>query len=443
MSGWVGRVVLHRRAGPGLLILGGALVALAAGLVVPHLPAALLFAGPVVALGLVRGVESLIVLAWLAAAGLVPFVQTDQFIAGGLPIWLLATSAGLGLMLAAWGSRELARCPVHRIPSSVPLALAGVLLVYTLARLLTGQPLAFPSLSLPFVAFPLTTLVGALWLSHPEAAAGLRRAWPVVAGLLIAWSVMYVLGSATGCGLCQHFVGTGLQTSIAFGGTTRLFTSGQNAQIGLLLLGVALLLLRFTPARAVLVVVCLVAVGLESSRAQYGGVLAGLAVLLVWRLGASGPVARVVIGCVVALALIALVSSPIGQRGLSAVTELKQNGGNAGYRLDLVAEQRPQFSVFGQAVTPASLNGQVNYDLGITNTVVVLGWVGAGLQLALLLLALLRGLRARTLAGMIVASIMLLVLVSRLTLPLLEGSSSAPVYGLAVAFALSLPIRRS
>jgi len=65
--------------------------------------------------------------------------------------------------------------------------------------------------------------------------------------------------------------------------------------------------------------------------------------------------------------------------------------------------------------------------------------VGAGLQLLIVGLAALRGLRARSLAGATIAAVALLLLVTRFSLSLLEGYSSAPAFGLLLGFALALP----
>lgn len=420
------------------LLLGTAIL----GLAVPHLPLAALGLLPLAGLGAALGVESLIVLTWLAVFGLLPFVDTDRVLPGGLPLWFVGFILGCGLMLAAWGSRELRSRPAHRVEPGALLYLTVVVFAYSLARLAVGDPFITPSLSFPFLTFPVAALVGALWLSHVEALAGLRRSWPLVVGLLLVWSLMYSLGSANGCGVCQRFVSSGLLSHDVLGSTTRLFTSGQNALLALLLLGVALLLRRPTAARGALVLLALIAVALQASRAQYGGVLAGLAVLLAWRLRWSAPLTRFVIVGLAGITLVLLISSPVGHRGLSAVTELQQGSGNGGYRLGLISEQRQHYSVWGESVTSSSLNGQINYDLGIPNTIVVLGWVGAALQVTLLGLATVRGLRAGTLAGVTIAAMLVLVLVSRFSLPLLEGYYSAPAFGLAVGFAIALPGRR-
>lgn len=423
-----------------LLIPGLLLGAVALGLAVPHLPLAALGLFPIAGLAAFLGIESLIVLAWLAAFGLLPFVEVERVVAG-FPVYILGFVVASGLMLAAWVGRELSSRPTHRLEPSLLFGLTFVVLAYSLARLITGSPTTIPSLSLPFVSFPIAALLAALWLSHGEAVAGLRRVWPLVLALLVMWSVMYSLGSAGGCGVCQRFVGSGLQSNDVLGSTTRLFTSGQNALLGLVLVGVALLMYRPTVARGALVALALAAVALQASRAQYGGVLAGVAVLLAWRLRWSSPGARLLIVGLGVLALAALISSPVGHRGLSAVTELQQGSGNGGYRLGLLSEQRQHYSTFGEAVSESSLDGQINYDLGIPNTIVVLGWVGAALQLALVALAAVRGLRAGTLAGATLAAIMVLVLVTRFSLPLLEGYYSAPAFGLAVGFAIALRTR--
>ncbi len=427
----------------GLWLPGVVGAALVLGVAIPRIPPMAVAVVPLGALVAWLGIESLIVLAWLGAFGLLPFVDPKLALPGGLPLWLVAFAVACALMLGAWAAREVGGGRNLRMEPSALLVGTVALLGYSLARLVTGAPFAVPSLSLPFLTFPVSALVAFLWLSQPQALTGLRRTWPLVVVLLLAWCAMYVLGSAGGCGVCQHYVGSGLQSSNVLGGTTRLFTDGQNALLALLLVGVGLLLRRPTLLVGAFVAIGLLALGLQASRAQYGGILAGFVLLLAWRLRWSSPAARAAIVGLAVLALVALISSPVGARGLSAVSELQSNSGNGGYRLGLVAEQRQHYSLWGDAVDSSSLNGQINYDLGIPNTVVVLGWVGAGLQLLIVALAALRGLGARSLAGATIAAVALLLLVTRFSLPLLEGYSSAPAFGILLGFALALPGRRS
>jgi hypothetical protein len=70
----------------------------------------------------------------------------------------------------------------------------------------------------------------------------------------------------------------------------------------------------------------------------------------------------------------------------------------------------------------------------------VVGFVGGALQLAVLLLAFVRGLRARSLAGATIASIFLMLLVTRANLPLMEIGHSPVTSGAAVGFAAWLAI---
>lgn len=420
--------------------LGAAAAAVVAGVAVTHLPALALLVVPIVGIALWMGPEILIVLAWLASFGLVPFLGTERSIGSRLTVWLAAFCVACGLMLAAWAARELAGRPSHRVGVTPLLAATLLLLVYTLARLATGAPTAIPSLSAPFVMFPLAALITSIWLSHPEAIAGLRRSWPVVVAVLLVWCTSYVLGSAGSCEPCRQLVGTGLRATGVLGGSTRLFTDGQNALLALLLVGMALLLQRLTPARAALVAIGLAAVALQASRAQYSGILAGAAILVAWRARWSSPGARIAIVGLVALSVVALLSSPVGARGLSAVSEVRQGSGNGGYRLELVAQQRQHWSAFGTSVTDAQV-GQVNYDLGVPNTILVLGWVGAALQIGVVALAIGRALRGRSLAGWILAAIGVLLLVTRFSLPLLEGYYSAGAFGIFVGFAMALPQR--
>lgn len=428
----------ERRAPPLAIGLAVAICSLVAGVAVTHLPVLALLVVPLIGLALWMGSEILIVLAWLASFGLVPFVTPEQPLGSRLTLWLVMFCVACALMLFAWAGRELAGRPSHRIAVTPLLALTFVLLAYTLARLSSGSPASVPSLAAPFVMFPVAALVTALWLSHPEAVAGLKRTWPVVLALMLVWCGSYVLGSAGSCSVCRRLVGTGLEATDVLGSSTRLFTDGQNALLALVVVGIALALHRFTPARAALVALGLAAIALQASRAQYAGILAAAALLVAWRARWSSPGARIAIVGLAALAVVALVSSPVGARGLSAVSEVRQGAGNGGYRLELVAQQREHWSAFGTSVSLAQV-GQVNFDLGIPNTIVVLGWVGAVLEVGVILLAVLRGLRTRSMAGWIVAAGGVLLLVTRFSLPLLESYYSAAAFGLLIGLAIALP----
>jgi hypothetical protein len=167
-------------------------------------------------------------------------------------------------------------------------------------------------------------------------------------------------------------------------------------------------------------------------------VLAAIALLLAWRIRWSTTGGRIAIVALSAVALVLLVSSPVGERGLSAVSDFKARSGNVGYRFDLLEAQQQHWSVFGTSVTAASNNSGIDYDLGIPNTIIVLGWVGAALQVAVLLFTILRGLRAQTAAGAAVGAVCLAVLTTRVSLPFIESGASAALYGLVVGFALAL-----
>jgi hypothetical protein len=72
-----------------------------------------------------------------------------------------------------------------------------------------------------------------------------------------------------------------------------------------------------------------------------------------------------------------------------------------------------------------------------------LGFLGGALQLTVLALGLLRGIQARSLAGATLASIFLMVLVTRGSLPLMELGHSPITYGIAVGFAAWLSVSSS
>src|SRR3954452_16249081 len=89
------------------------------------------------------GPEMCISVLVLAAAGGVPFVNTED-VAGGLPIWLIALGAALLLMLASYVTRSIARAPAWPLQLSL-LALAFVVMfAYVAERLAASAPFDIP-----------------------------------------------------------------------------------------------------------------------------------------------------------------------------------------------------------------------------------------------------------------------------------------------------------
>jgi hypothetical protein len=424
----------------GLAVLGVAALAVVAGLATarsPTLAVATAATASVALIAITVGPEACIGLAGLASFGLLPFLSADRYV-GGQPLWVVGFVAAAALMLATWAAREIVGEPSHRLQRSPLLALVLALFAYTLLRLAAGTPLAIPTLSLPFVLFPAAALVCALWLSHPAAIAGLRRALPILAGIVGLWAIAHVFAATGHCSACLRVVSSTSERPGLLGPASRIYSSGQGALLALTLVATASAFARPRRLTVVASLVGLTVIVLQSSRAQYGGVLAAIALLLAWRIRWSTPGRRVAIVALSAVAFAFLISSPVGERGLTAVSDLKAKSGNVGYRFGLLDVQRQHWSVFGTSVSAATVNAGIDYDLGIPNTIVVLGWVGAALQVAVLLFGILRGLRARTAAGAAVAAVCLAVLTTRVSLPFIESGESAAVYGLIVGFALAL-----
>lgn len=414
------------------------LLALATGLVVGRAPMLPLLALGAFAAVVLVGVELCIAGAWLASFGLFPFIDADLRV-NGLPLWLAGFGVAALLMVAACGIRQLQGKPSHPVPSSALLGGVLALLGYTIVRLAAGSPFSVPTLALPFLLLPIAAVVTPLWLSHPSTLAGLRRAAPFVLGALGVWALALVLGSTGRCSACLQVVSSTSARDGLLGAGSRLFVSGGGAFVVVVLVAVAVALRRPSQAAVLAALLGLAVIALQASRAQYGGVLAALALLVAWRARWSSQSARIAIAVLTVLAMVAILSSPVGERGLSAVSDLQQHAGNAGYRLDLLQRQQPYWSLLGSSVSPATLQAGIDYDLGGPNSVVVLGWVGTALQVVVLALGVLRGLRSRTTLGAGLAAVCLCVLLTRISLPYLEAGESAAAFGLALGALVALP----
>lgn len=421
-------------------LLAGVLVLAAAGVGLVAAQSPLLILGAAVgAVAVVAGLELCISAGALAGAGLMPFLSADMKVAG-LPLWVVGWGFALALMLLAAGTRELSGRPRHRLPVGALLLAMVALLAYTLIRLAGGAPFSLPTTSAPYVLGPTVALGTAVWLLYPETLAGLRRALPFVAVVVALWCVAYILAASGRCSACLQYVASDSQRPGLLGPTSRVYAP---AMFGILLLafaaGAAALRgpsWKLWGAGAVLLFAVLV---LEAFRGQYAGVLAGLALLVGWKVRWSSPAGRFAILALVVLAGIVLISSPIGARGLSAVHELRTQSGNGQYRLDLINDQRRLWSLFGTSVIQSTRYLTISYDLGISNSVVILGFLGAGLQLVVLAAAVRRGWQNGSAVGLALAATFLAVLVTRVSIAYIEQGGTAVVYGAAFGFAMALP----
>ena len=128
--------------------------------------------------------------------------------------------------------------------------------------------------------------------------------------IVAAWALAYDAGAA-GCGPCRHWVGTGVTNSGLLGPGSRLYTAGQNTFLGLFLIAFAYALVRPRPSPSALACLGAFTIALQASRAQYIAVAAGMALLLIWKMGQLRSAERVVlIAVVTALAVLAVAQLP-------------------------------------------------------------------------------------------------------------------------------------
>jgi hypothetical protein len=138
-----------------------------------------------------------------------------------------------------------------------------------------------------------------------------------------------------------------------------------------------------------------------------------------------------------------VITSPVGARAGSSYQELKLGSGTGGYRLALLDQTRPSWSVLGIGASRATLDAGFTADLGVPNTFLAFGFVGGALQFLVLGLALIRGLRSRAAAGVGIAGVMALTVLSRGSLPILEAGPAATAMGAMVGAAAALTVPRA
>ena len=440
--------MLGRRRGvasflPGGLTAGAAVVigaGVGAALALPSYQLVVAGAALSPALLVLLGPETCISVLVLAAAGAVPFVNTED-VAGGLPIWLIALGAALLLMLATYLIRSIARAPAWPLQLSL-LALAFVVMfAYAAERLAASAPLDIPSLTANIAAFTVVPPIVWLWLSHTAAADGLRRALPLVALLAGIWCVVWVAGSVQACSQCVDAVGSTQQADGVLG-ALRLYASGEFAAQVMALLALAWLVWRPSIWPVVLIVLGTTVVILGGSRATYFALAGGALVILAYTFRNVGARSRRLIVASLVIVALAVATSPIGARAGSSYQELRLGSGTGGYRLGLLEQTRPSWSVLGVGSSRATLDAGFTADLGVPNTFLALGFVGGALQFLVLGLALIRGLRSGVAAGVGIAGVMALTILSRGSLPVLEAGPSAVLVGLLVGAAAALMVPR-
>lgn len=408
---------------------------------------ALMIKAPLVAIAVVGvllltaalGMEGLIVVSLLGACGLLPFVGANDFVTDNVKVYALLFLLSMGTILVTYSARVLSHKPRWPVPVNALSIGLVVLLAYVGMVALASNPKEVPALATPFFILPLCALGTILWLSHEDALAGLRRALPLVVAIVAAWALAYDAGAA-GCGPCREWVSTGMTNDGLLGDGSRLYTEGQNSFLALFLIAVAYSLMRPGALSISLVSLGALTVALQGSRAQYIAVLFGVALLLIWKMSQLRVGGRLVLVVVSGLALLAIASSPAGDRAASVYTDLQTGTGTGAYRVELIESTAQEWTPLGQGFSTNTLELGYDVDLGLPNTLLVLGYLGAVIQLTLLGLGIWRGVSARTLTGMMVAAILLMVLIARPTLPLLEYGHSAVMYGAVLGFAAVLTV---
>jgi len=389
----------------------------------------------------VFGAEVWICLAGLVALGLFPFIDPLGVAAGNAPYWLFGFALAGGLMVATFVARTLAGESMVRPQLGVLLGLTAALFLYTFVILSQSSPLEVPTLAAPFIALPLGALLTFMWLLHDEALVQVQRALPVVIVAASAWAFMYVVGSTGQCSACQQWVGTYGTNAGLFGAESRLYTWGQEAFLVLAVLAVARALYRPSTLWTTIACLGMACTVLQNSRAQDVAVFGGLLVLLIWRLSTMRAVARLMTAALGVLAFYAVLSSSVGEHIVNGYQGLSQGSGTGAYRLGLLSDLRQDFSMLGLGVSQRTVDAGYNVDLGIPNTVLILGWVGAVLQTVILCVAFIRSLLVRSATGVAFAAVMAMLLLSRPSLPILETGPGSAATGVALGITASLYVR--
>jgi hypothetical protein len=405
-------------------------------------PIQLLLPGVALVAGIaVLGPEFLIVVALLAGTGLLPFLDPGASILPGVKGYFFFFLVAATTMIVTWGARVLAGRPSWPLRPNV--LVLGTLLLLAWVGLVLGasDPFSQPSLAAPFFEFPAMAVVTYLWLSHEDALAGLRRVLPIAVAIVTAWVIGYIAG-AGGCGVCKDAVSADLTNVGLLGDGSRLYTPGQNTLLALVLVCFGQALRRPTALSVGLTLLGVTSVALQASRAQYLALAAGMIVLIAWKLGQQRAGGRLALVAATVVVVVAVLNTSVGERAVTGYQDVSASGGTWGYRVGLVEQTKQNWSLLGAGIGPKTFDLGFNVDLGLPNTLLVLGVVGAVLQIALLALAFMRGVSAGTLAGATLAGIFVLVLVTRATLPLIEYGHSAIAYGAAVGFAAWLFVDR-
>lgn len=424
----------------GLPIAGAALIAVVVAygstksLIVP-----LLLLGGIVGFVLL-GPEVCICLCVLASLGLMPFLDSVDVGPSRLPYWLISFGLAAMIMLGGFAARSLSRARLAPTQPGLLLWLLIFFAAYTLLQMEQSDPMSAPSIATPFIAFPLAGLVTFVWLLHDRPVATMQRLMPLVIALIAVWALMYVFGSA-GCSVCRSYVGTYQSNHGLLPGNSRLYTWGQEPFLGLVVLAAARTFKRPSKLWVSLTLLGIVVVLLQDSRAQEIALAGALLVLLTWQFIHVPLVTRVAMVALLAIVVYVVVTSPVGQHIVTGVQGLSNGSGTGGYRVQIASQYSKYWTFLGGGITLPNLGLGYNVDLGIPNTILVLGFLGAAIQVLLLLVAVARGLFTRSTVGIAFAAVIVMVLLARPTLPFLETGPGAVAYGMTLGAiaALYLP----
>ena len=139
----------------------------------------------------------------------------------------------------------------------------------------------------------------------------------------------------------------------------RTFRQPSKLWVSLILLGIACVLL-------------------QDSRAEELALAGSLLVLLVWKFIHVPGVTRVAMAALLGIAVYVAVTSPVGQHIVTGVQGLSNGSGTGGYRVQIAQEYSRYWTFLGGGITLQNLDLGYNVDLGIPNTILVLGFLEPG-----------------------------------------------------------------
>ena len=387
------------------------------------------------------GADVCICLCVLSSFGMMPFVNSVATGPSRLPYWLISFGIAAIIMLAGFAGRALAG---ERVAPFQPGVLLWVLLLfaaYTLLQMQQSDPMSAPSIATPFIAFPLAALVTFVWLLHDHPLSTLQKSDAAGnrGGGGVGGDVRVRVGRLFGLSPLRRYLpvqprpAARRQPALHLGAVLvhRLGGGRGRAHVPAALQAVGFV----DPAGYRLRL-------LQDSRAEELALAGSLLVLLVWKFIHVPGVTRVAMAALLGIAVYVAVTSPVGQHIVTGVQGLSNGSGTGGYRVQIAQEYSRYWTFLGGGITLQNLDLGYNVDLGIPNTILVLGFLGAGIQVWLLLAAVGRGLLAKSTIGIALAAVIVMVLLARPTLPLIETGPGAIAYGMTIGAIAALYIPR-